>query len=152
MDSPTEKTMPDPIPEETSHQGLPEKRSPSGDPVDIASLATLPDALFEAGVHLAIDELHEQSLAHPLEALGGLLGLMFGLNSELLKTYAPPIITNAHNAATEAMAMQKPVVVSKEQSRALTSMLRIQESLVKLGAARVKVGDEMARRRRSGGV
>lgn len=130
---------------------MPEKSNPSGDvSLDVASLATLPDALFEAGVHLAIDELHEHSLANPLEALGGLLGLMQGLNAELIKAYAPPIITNAQDAATAAMAKQAPVVVTKEQGRAITSMLRIQESMVKLAAARVKVADEQARRRRNG--
>lgn len=139
------------MPEKLQGQGMLEKKSPCGDiSVDVAALAMMPDALFEAGVHLAVDELHEQSQVNPLDALGGLLGLMIGLNSELLKAYAPPVITNAMTASTEAYAMQKAVVVSKEQGRAITSMLRIQESMVKLAAGRVKVADEQARRRRFG--
>ena len=147
MDSQLDKTTPKPVPEKSQCRDLAET---SGDlTVDVASLATMPDALFEAGVHLAMDELHEQSRVHPLNALGGILDLMVGLNAELIKAYAPPVITSAQTAATEAFATQKPVIVSKEQARAVTALLRVQESLVKLGAARVKVADEQARRLRN---
>jgi len=114
--------------------------------VDIAQVACLPDTHFEAVVHTEMDRISDMAATEPLKALGAAIGVMQGLNAELFKSYAPAVVSNAQMAATEALTTGKPVAVSKEQARAIQTLMRVQESITKLGVARVKVADEKARR------
>ena len=116
--------------------------------IDIAAIAALPDAQLEAGVHLALDQVMERAQEDPLDALGATLQVMQALNAELVKAYAPSVISNAQNAAAEAQATGKAIRTTREQSRAVTTLMRLEETMVKLGVARTKVRDEKVRRRR----
>ena len=130
---------------------IPAKPDRSGSPseldVDVSQLAGLPDMHLEAGIHLEIDRLAARGLTRPLDALASTIHLMQGLTGELVKAYAPPIISDAQAAASDAFAAQKPVAVSKEQARAIQTLMRLQESMVKMGVVHVKIADEQNRRR-----
>lgn len=136
----------------TANLVQPQDRPPSpGDlSVDVAKLATLPDSHFEAGIHRALDRLIANTGEHPLDVLAASIDLMQGLNAELAKAYAPAVVINAQDAASEAQQTGKPITISREQSRAIATLARIQETMAKMAAARVKVADEQARRRQQG--
>ena len=81
------------------------------------------------------------------DALDQALRLMMGIDLEILKATAPSLIESAHQDAA-LFAAGNGGQARKQNGRPLASMLRLQESVGKLGAARVRVRDELNRRQR----
>ena len=113
----------------------------------MSDVAGLPLSEAEAELTVELDRLQELSGADPLDALDQILGVMQGINLELLKCQAPGLVERAHLDAAEFTTSAKLPDARRGDEQALVKMLRLQESVAKLGAARVRVHDELQRRR-----
>jgi hypothetical protein len=139
MENSTElQTKPTSLPAEVEHNdhGL-----------KLAELAGLPYPEAEVGLTEELDRIMGVSARDPLQGLDQVVSLMQGLNTELLKAYAPVLVENARIKADHFMAKGKLTEDRREGSRAFTQFLRLQEAVVKLGVAQTKVRDELARRK-----
>jgi len=114
--------------------------------VNLAEIARLPLAQAEAELMDAVDRMEALADNDPLAALEQVLSLMQGINLELLKTMAPALVENAQLRASGFANKGEIEEPKRGEGRTLVSMLRLQESIAKLGAARVKVRDELIRR------
>lgn len=122
--------------------------SPLGSALVIAEVAALPSAQAEAEIVAELDRLQRLSNEDPLAALDQILGVMQGIDIEILKAMAPALIERSQLSASDFAARGKAPEGRRGDSRELASMLRLQEGIAKIAAARVKVRDEYLRRHR----
>jgi hypothetical protein len=134
---------------------VPERRKPGALRVDIPAISELPDGQCEAALHVALDRIADAAETDPLQGLASLIDLMQRVNIELYKCFAPAAIQAAQNTAVVAQhALGTPQVpgltsnVSKDQQRTITTLAELQESIVKMGVAAVKIRAEVERQRR----
>jgi hypothetical protein len=83
-----------------------------------------------------------------LAALDGLVDLMAQINVEIIKCQAPAILEYGHLRAAEFTQSGKAEDMPKQMARATASLHRTQESLAKLGAARVRTQEAIRNRER----
>ena len=135
---------------EKTSGNLPDKPVASNQAVGkAAAIAALPLPEAESNLAVEIDRIQEISAADPLGALDEMLGLLTGINAEMLKLMAPVLLENTNLRAIEFHAKGKLTEPSRGEARAMTSMHKTEETIAKLMAGRVKVRDEMARRGRT---
>ncbi len=79
------------------------------------------------------------SLLDPLGSLDQVLGLMQGVNLEMLKCMAPQLMERAHLDAAEFSCQGRLSDQKGNGGRALASLLRLQERLARLGVDRNRV-------------
>ena len=115
--------------------------------VCVADLACKPLPEFEAELTIELDRLQDLANHDPLNALDKLIGIMQGLNLEVVKALAPALVENTQLRAAKFLKSGNLEQTGRTESRALTSLQRTEATLVKLGVARVKVRDEIDRRR-----
>lgn len=130
-----------------STKNLPEKQADGVAAVCVADLASKPLPEFEAELAVELDRLQEFADHDPLNALDRLIGIMQGLNIEIVKALAPALVENTQLRAAKFLKSGNLEQPGRTESRALTSLQRTEATLVKLGVARVKVRDEIDRRR-----
>jgi hypothetical protein len=118
----------------------------AGSTLVVADVASLSAADAEAEIVAELDRLQRLSTQAPLGALDQVLVLMQGINVEILKCKAPALIESAHLHAANFATQGRLPETQRADGRELASLLRLQEGITKLGVARVKVHDELARR------
>lgn len=72
----------------------------------------------------------------PLSGLNAMIDLLQGINTELLKAYAPPLI----------VAAQTHTVFTRHEMKAVACLGQLQAAVTKLGMANVKVKDAIKHR------
>ena len=116
-------------------------QEPAG--IELATVVKQPFPQMEAAVINELDRVTRLADRDPLAALEQMLRLMQGLDVEILKCMAPALVETAqHDAAVFAAGKDK----TSTKGRQMTTMLKLQESIGKLGMARVRVRDEQDRR------
>lgn len=83
------------------------------------------ESLFQAELDKIATIGHDDSLA----GLNEMIILLQGINMELLKAYAPPLIEAAKNNTA----------VSRHEIKAVACLVNLQEAITKLGMADIKV-------------
>jgi len=116
---------------------------PSG--FQLSAVVMQPFPQMEAAVVNELDRVTALADSDPLAALDQTLRLMQGLDVEILKCMAPSLLERAQHDAT-TLATGKLTEPGKPTGRQMASMLRLQESIAKLGLARVRIRDEQERR------
>jgi hypothetical protein len=112
----------------------------------VSELAVMQYPEAEATLTTELDRIMGVSTRDPLDALDQIIGLMQGINVEMLKAYAPVMAENARRKADSFMSSGKIEEDKREGSRTFNQFLRLQEGVVKLGVAQTKVRDELERR------
>lgn len=137
------------LPAKTRSEGnLPAKTRSKRIPrcASVADMACKPLPEMEADVTLELDRLQELSDRDPLLGLDAIIGVIQGIDIELAKINAPLLIENAQLSAAHFAQTGKVKDAGRAESRALESFHRTNAEIAKLGAARVKVRDELNRR------
>jgi hypothetical protein len=111
----------------------------------MATASMLPFPKMEAALNGELDRVLGLADQDPMEALNQILRLMQGMDFELFKAMAPRLLESAQMDAA-LYAAGNGDKSGKTNGREMASMLKLQESIGKLGAARVKVRDEQVRR------
>jgi hypothetical protein len=111
----------------------------------MATASMLPYPKMEAALNGELDRVLGLADQDPMEALDQILRLMHGIDFEILKAMAPRLLESAQMDAA-LYASGNGDKSGKTNGREMVSMLKLQESIGKLGAARVKVRDEQVRR------
>ena len=122
---------------------FPAEQAPEMDPGELTAMSY---AETEAAVSLALDRIKALTAIDPLEGLSQMLGLLQGVNIELIKAYAPVLMHNAQRKSDAFLQEGKVLEDKREGNRTMVTFLRIQEATAKLGIAQVKVNDEKERR------
>lgn len=110
--------------------------------------------MAEAAIHVALDQITKLGESHPLEALDSALEFLQKFNFELSKCFMPPVLAAAQEYAMinqsqlAANTMRVSQHLTKEQARSIGAMAQLQEAIAKIGVARVKIRDELARRQK----
>ena len=94
-----------------------------------------------------LDRISELSAGDPLNGLDQILGLMQGINFEMVKEYAPILLENARLTGDKFAASGQIIESKREGSRTFNQFLRLQEAITKLGVAQTRVRDERERRK-----
>lgn len=110
---------------------------------DIAKIACLPFADMEAALADVFDQVQNLSDRDPLAGLDAAVSAMLAIDTEILKASAPTFLENSQLRAVEFARTGKVPDVGRGETRALTSFLKLQQEMAKLGAARVKIQDEI---------
>jgi hypothetical protein len=111
-----------------------------------ADLAVLPYPEAEAGLVEELDRITDLSVQDPLAGLDQVVTLMQGLNMELMKASAPVLVESARIKSDQFLAKGKITEDKRESGRTFNQFLRLQEAVVKIGIAQIKVRDELQRR------
>jgi len=112
--------------------------------IELAAVVKQPFPQMEAAIIGELDRVTLLADRDPLAALEQMLRLMQGLDVEILKCMAPALVETAqHDAAVFATGKADK---TSTKGRQMTTMLKLQESIGKLGMARVRVRDEQDRR------
>jgi len=114
----------------------------------VADTMELPFGDAEVALVNRLHELVARFDDDPLVALDGLVELMVEINAEIIKCQVPTILEYGHLRAAEFAQAGKTDDMPKQMARATASLHRTQESLAKLGAARVKIQDALKNRER----
>ena len=119
--------------------------------VDLKKLAMMPTAQIEAVMHTALEDAFNIGQSDPLAGLDAVLQILLAGNVELLRNYMPALVSAAQATSQEVAFSGRKLNITQAEARGLTSMHKLQGATIKLGAARVKVAEELARRRMMGG-
>ena len=102
----------------------------------------------EAALGLIYETIVNTYPSDPLGQLQARLGLYQHITTSLASDLSALSICGTKDA-TQRMAQGKEVRLSKDTSRAITSLMHVMEGSAKLGVAQVKVADEISRRSRT---
>ncbi len=114
----------------------------------IAEISSKPFEDLEAGIISEVDRITDLADLDPLAALEAVISSVYAVDAEIFKALAPALVENQQLRASEFSQKSRISDVTRDEVRALTSFLKLQEEMVKLAAARVKVGDEIERRKK----
>jgi len=113
----------------------------------IADIACKPFNEMEAGITSEIDRVTYLADLDPLAGLDAVISSLYAVDAEIFKALAPALLENQQLRASEFSRKSQISDVTRGEMRALTSFLKLQQEMVKLGAARVRVRDELVRRK-----
>lgn len=120
--------------------------------VDMKTVMDLPLDEMRAVLHLSMDKIMAQAAVNPLVGLSSLLGYIHGAQAEVLKAKLMRVMTTTRDGALTDIAVNHDNCgvgeITSAQSRTLDATMRLGEHMAKIGAARVKVDDEIRRRER----
>ena len=113
------------------------------DRLDTTLLAAMSFDEVEAAVSLELERI--RTLPDPLEQLSEVIDLMQGANFEMLNSMAPVLIENARIKADAFAKDGKLKEDKREGNRTFNAFTRLEETIIKVGVAKVKVEDERKR-------
>lgn len=114
----------------------------------IAEISSKPFEDLEAGIISEVDRITDLADLDPLAALEAVISSVYAVDAEIFKALAPALVENQQLRASEFSQKSRISDVTRDEVRALTSFLKLQEEMVKLAAARVRVRDEIERRKK----
>ena len=101
-----------------------------------AEICKPPMGQQELAFQAELDRIAAIGCDDPLSGLNEMIMLLQGINMELLKAYAPPLIE----------AAQVNTAVTRHEIKAIACLVNLQEAITKLGVADIKVKDLIKRR------